>query len=53
MNETPCPRCKELCPVEQLDKCVEIIDCCNHKWVVRVDGKLTPKFKEASHVENK
>ena len=45
-TDLPCPQCGELCPVEQLDQHVEIIECCNRKFVVAVDGVLTPKFKE-------
>ena len=45
LSEAPCPTCGELCPVERLDAHVEIIDCCNRKWVVRVDGVLASRFK--------
>lgn len=44
-SEAPCPTCGELCPIERLDSHVEIIDCCNRKWVVRVDGKLAKRFE--------
>ena len=41
-----CPLCGEECPVERLDNHVEIIECCNRKWVVRVDGKVTERFRD-------
>ena len=44
-TDLPCPICGELCPVERLDKHVEIIECCNRKFVVAVDGVLTERFK--------
>jgi hypothetical protein len=45
-EELPCPTCEELCPVERLDAHVDILDCCDRKWVVRVDGKLTKRFED-------
>ena len=48
-NEYPCPNCRESCPVERLDAHVEIIDCCNRKWVVKVDGKLAKRFEHEHH----
>lgn len=46
MSEVPCPVCREECPIERLDKHVEIIDCCDRKWVVKVDGKWAARFAQ-------
>jgi hypothetical protein len=48
-EEVVCPCCKEPCPIERLDSHVEIIDCCNRKWVVRVDGKLAKRFEDETN----
>ena len=45
VDEVPCPMCGELCPVEKLDTHVEIIECCDRKQVVRVDGKLVERMQ--------
>lgn len=50
MNEDlPCPICGEMCPIERLDVSVEIVECCERRWVARVDGKLAKRFEDETN----